>query len=168
VLLQTTVLGRNLEPVNDATVTARVESPFGVTQEVRLEWILSEDGVYQGRFLPHDQGEYKVTYRIQNPKDESAAESHSRFGVREAYTEFTRPWQNQRLLKELAERTDGKYFDASSAAKLAEEISKQLAAAADSQGQVNNHSLWDLPVLFAMLLTLVLTEWSIRRRVGLP
>ena len=168
VLLQTTVLGRNLEPVNDAIVAARVESPFGVSQEVRLEWILSEDGVYQGRFLPHDQGEYKVTYRIQNPRDESIAESHSRFGVREAYTEFTRPWQNQPLLKALAERTDGKYYDASTAAKLSDEIAKQLAAAADAQGQVKDHSLWDMPVLFGMLLALVLTEWTLRRRAGLP
>jgi hypothetical protein len=168
VLLQTTVLGRNLEPVNDAIVTARVESPFGVAQEVRLDWILSEEGVYQGRFLPHDQGEYKVTYRIQNPKDGSVEESHSRFGVREAYTEFTRPWQNQPLLKELAERTDGKYYDAASAAKLTEEIAKQLAAAADAQGEVRNHSLWDLPLPFAMLLGLLLTEWQLRRRAGLP
>ena len=168
VLLETTVLGKNLEPVNDAAVTALVESPFGVTQEIPLEWILSEEGVYQGRYVPRDQGEYKVTYRIRNPKDPSVAESHSRFGVREAYTEFTRSWQNQALLKELADRTGGTYYDERSAGQVIRDIEKRLVGAVASAGQVKNHSLWDLPVLLAALLALVLVEWFLRRRAGLP
>ena len=168
VLLQTRVLGRNLEPVNDAAVTALIESPFGVMQEVRLEWILSEDGVYQGRFLPRDQGEYKVTYRIRNPADGSTSESRSRFGVREALTEFTRSWQNRPLLTELAEQTEGKYYDEASAGRIADDLRQRLAGAAATQGQVKKHSLWDLPVVFGLLLILVLTEWFLRRRSGLP
>ena len=168
VVLQAVVLGRNLEPINDATVTALVESPFGVTQQVRLEWVLSENGVYRGRYTPGDRGEYKVTYSIRNPKDQSVLASHSRFGVREAYTEFTRSWQNRPLLEALAEQTDGKYYDEASAGQIAENLRKRLAVAVASQGQVRDHSLWDLPVALALLLALLLLEWYVRRRTGLP
>jgi uncharacterized membrane protein len=168
VLLQTTVLGKNLEPVNDATVTALVESPSFVKQEVPLEWILSEEGVYQGRYIARDQGEYKVTFNIRYAADGAKTESHARFGVREAWTEFTRSWQNQPLLKELAAQTDGKYYDESSAGAMAEDIRQRLALAVATQGQVREHSLWDMPLTFGLLLLLVLSEWSLRRRFGLP
>jgi uncharacterized membrane protein len=168
VLLQTTVLGKNLEAVNDAAVSALVESPFGVKQEVPLEWILSEEGVYQGHYTARDQGEYKVTFNIRYAADGAKAESHARFGVREAWTEFTRSWQNAPLLKELAAQTDGKYYDEASSGAMAEDIRQRLALAVATQGQVRDHSLWDMPLAFGLLLVLVLSEWSLRRRFGLP
>jgi hypothetical protein len=128
----------------------------------------SEEGVYQGRYIARDQGEYKVTFRIRYAADGATAESHARFGVREAWTEFTRSWQNQPLLKELAAQTDGKYYDEASAGTMAEDIRKRLALAVASQGQVRDHSLWDMPLAFGLLLVLVLAEWSLRRRSGLP
>ena len=168
VTLQVTVFSKELAPVNDATVTATVETPFGVSEDVKLEWILSQDGVYHGRYIPHDEGEYKVSYLVKYPDDEAVIENHSRFGVQEAYTELTRAWQNQVLLKALAELTGGAYYDEDDADKLIPDMKKHLVDAAEGQGQMKSHSLWDMPILLLLLVALLLTEWLLRRRSGLP
>jgi hypothetical protein len=174
VTLEVSVLNKELTPVDDANITAVIETPFAVTNELRLEWIVSKAGVYQARYTPREQGEFKVHYKVIYPKKDKEPEliidSNSRFNVQEGRTEFTRSWQNQPLLKKLAEQTGGAYFEEAEADKIIPAIKKHVAAlgASEIQGKMKVYSLWDLPVLLGLLVVLLLTEWFLRRRAGLP
>lgn len=167
VRLQATVLGADLEPINDAAVMAYVEDPFGRTHEIRLDWVLNESGVYRGQFFPREHGEYKVVVKVANPREKDPVELKTGFVVCESYSEFTRAWQNAAMLKDLSDRTGGRYYAEQDAGRLVQDLKRQMNVAV-AAGQVRDYDLWDMPVLFLLLLVGLLTEWMLRRRSNLP
>ena len=163
-----TVLGRSLEPVNDAVVRARIEDPFGHAEDIPLEWILSEDGVYSGVYVPRDHGEYKVTVTARYAGATDKLELNTSFLVGESYLEFSPGWQNASFLKALARRTGGSYHDLSDARALVAELETQVRLSAGQKPEFTRHDLWDMPAVYALFLVLLSTEWLIKRRSGLP
>ena len=67
------------------------------------------------------------------------------------------------LLQRLAEETGGRFYTAETASSLADEI--QYVGGGVTV--VEEHDLWDMPILLMLLATLVLGEWSFRRFRGL-
>ena len=65
VAIRATVLGKDLTPINDATVVASVTDPLGNIQEVPMDWTLAEEGVYQASFVPAEEGDYKIAVRAE-------------------------------------------------------------------------------------------------------
>jgi len=61
VTVRAELLDKEYKPINDAEVVATIEDPLGKKKPLKLEWILSEEGVYQSQFEPVDAGEYKIT-----------------------------------------------------------------------------------------------------------
>ena len=174
VLLSATVLGRSLEPVNDAVVRAHVEDPFGHAQELPLEWILSEDGVYQATYVPRERGEHKVAVTAHSAPGPGQADATdalelaTSFLVGESYVEFTPGWQNVSFLKELSGWTGGRYFDETGVPQLIAEVRGRIAESAAAKPDLTRHDLWDMPVVFLLLLGTLSAEWLIRRRSGIP
>ncbi|HUW57505.1 MAG TPA: glutamine amidotransferase [Planctomycetota bacterium] len=162
------LLGRSLEPVNDAAVRARVEDPFGHADVIPLEWILSEDGVYQGTYVPRDQGEHKVAVTAQYAGAEDKLELQTSFLVGESYVEFSPGWQNALFLRELSARTGGAYYDGTDVSRMVADLGEQVRESAGRRPEVTRHDLWDMPVLFLVVFLALSTEWFIKRRTGLP
>jgi hypothetical protein len=180
VRISVAVLGNSLEPVNDAAVRARVEDPFGRVEEFPLEWILVENGVYEGTWSPRDPGEHKLTInadyaapasRNVTPdasKNDVKLQTATSFLVGESYVEFSPGWQNAPLLQELAERTGGRYYTEADASRMAADIEHQVRASAASNPKVTEHTLWDMPIVFLVLFLTLSAEWLLKRRSGLP
>jgi hypothetical protein len=70
--------------------------------------------------------------------------------------------QNRELLQKLAEETGGRYYSASNAGRLADEISYSEAGITTRETK----DLWDMPVVFLLALLLRGSEWVLRRRWG--
>jgi hypothetical protein len=67
--------------------------------------------------------------------------------------------QNRELLEKLAEQTGGRYYTAAQAKKLASEISYSEAGITTRE----TRDLWDMPVVFLLVLGIRGTEWLLRR-----
>ena len=168
VLLAASVLGKSLEPVNDAVVRARVEDPFGHAEDLPLEWILSEDGVYQGTYVPRERGEHKVVVTAQYADSKDKLEVSTSFLVGESYIEFRSGWQNASFLKKLSLRTGGAHYGESDVSQLIARVERRIQESAGAKPDFTRYDLWDMPVLFVLLLATLSAEWFIKRRSGIP
>ena len=70
--------------------------------------------------------------------------------------------QNRELLEKLAAETGGRYYSASNAGRLADEISYSEAGITTRETK----DVWDMPVVFLLALLLRGSEWVLRRRWG--
>jgi len=67
------------------------------------------------------------------------------------------------VLRQVAEETGGRFYRPSEASRLAEDIVYTTSGATE----VQQLDLWDMPVIFLLLLGLLGAEWLYRRRRGL-
>ena len=66
------------------------------------------------------------------------------------------------MLEKLAEQTGGHYYSAREAKRLPREIAFSEAGITARE----NMDLWNMPVVFLLLLAIRSTEWLLRRRWG--
>lgn len=162
--LRATVLGRDLRPVNDATVIAVVTDPFGNAEEVPMDWVLTEEGVYQARYVPNEEGEYQIAVRVEGWKDRSAVGG---FLVSEPVVEFTDAGLKEPVLRQMAATAKGRYFSLAEAAELPGAVESAVRAARLAGVKPHDQEIWDAPFFFIALLAIMGVEWLLRRRSGL-
>lgn len=68
--------------------------------------------------------------------------------------------QNRRLLEQLASETGGRYWNPSDLKNLPRDISYSEAGISVR----STKQLWDMPIVFLLLLGLPITEWLLRRK----
>lgn len=166
VILRATVLGTKLEAINDATVKARFQDPFGNTEEIDMPWILTQDGVYQCRYETREHGDHKVSVHVEIPSLKPI-DIDTAFSVTQPYQEFNNAGLNEILLRQMAEATGGKYYKETDCASLTTEIKKLLQNRERTGTYLEEKDVWDAPAFFVTLLILLGVEWSLRRRSGL-
>jgi len=148
--------------VNDARVFAQVTSPSGKTQEVPLEWTVTRDGQYSGTFVPDEPGLYTVkTTAMRDEGDLGSSTIHVRASAGDS--EYFDANMRAPLLKRIAEETGGRFFTPADVAALPEAISYSGRGVT----VVEERDLWDMPVIFLLLLGLSGGEWAYRRKRGL-
>jgi len=148
--------------VNDASVTARITSPSGLVEELPVEWTVNRDGEYAVEFRPTELGEYEVevnaerngvtlgsdiTYLSTGPSDE----------------EYFAPGRRTQTLRRIADETGGQFYTAETIGSLPEDIRVTGAGVT----LVEQLDLWDMPILFLLMLALMGAEWAFRRIRGL-
>jgi len=164
VSLRAEVLKQDLSPANDAVVIAAIEDPLKNTQEIPMQWILSQEGVYQCSFRVDELGDYSVKVRIEGWKVDPV---ETDFKVSEPYMEFSNAGLKEDSLREMAKATDGKYYTVAEAKDAAAEMEKNVKAALAAGIQPQDFEIWDMPVLFILLILMLSAEWIVRRRGGL-
>ena len=162
VVIQVTATDRRFEPTNQARLRAVLIDETGKRKEIRLEPVLGEDGLYSARFIPNRYGEYTVT-ATGTLNGESLGEQQTLFEVKPSYAEFSKAELNVALLKALAEGSGGKYYPLEEASQLVQQI--PLVESATST--ITDVDIWDMPLIFALLLAMLGLEWFLRKRVGL-
>ena len=70
--------------------------------------------------------------------------------------------QNRELLEKLADQTGGRYYRPDTASQLTSDISYSEAGITTRE----TRDLWDMPILFLLLILLRAAEWLVRRRWG--
>ncbi len=160
--LRARVADEQFNDVNDAAVVARVTAPSGRTIEVPLEWALAENGVYTGRFIAEEAGLYRVAAEAVRGRDTTRA-LPAPLLADDAGADVEQAEQRAPLLRRIAQETGGRYYPLESAAKLAEDVQY-------TESGVNVREaldLWDMPLVFLVLLGLLGAEWAVRRARGL-
>ena len=145
--------------LNDAQVTATVTPPSSKATEMPLRWTVKKDGVYQGDYRPVEKGTYRVQVTaVRQGKQVGTSERF--FTVTDSNLEFFSAGQNRELLQRIASETGGQYYTLDNAKQLPADMS--YVERPNSVPQVL--PLWDMPVLFIILCSLLIGEWTWRKR----
>jgi hypothetical protein len=164
VQLSAQVRDKQFQPAADAHVTAHIVGPEGVNALVGLtpsqetpglyhaEWLAEKPGSYVAEIAaesaggqPHELGRDVLTFQREN----GAAENF--------HTE-----QNRRFLEQLSSETGGRYWKPSELKNLPRDIT--YSEAGISVRSIKE--LWDMPIVFLLLLGLPIAEWLLRRKWG--
>jgi uncharacterized membrane protein len=164
VVVRATVLDKNLQPTNDARVLATFHNPRGNKEELALDWILSEDGVYVCRYVPEEEGNYHVEVRVEGWEVKPA---RAGFMVSQPLVEFSDAGLKEDALRAMARLTQGRYYSLQEAGELPAQIEKAVREMREEESLHEDKEIWDLPVLLIAILVAACAEWLIRRRGGL-
>ena len=160
--LQVEVNDPSFTRLNDATVVANILSPQGKNITLSLPWSVRKDGWYSARFTPTEDGIYRIQAKASGRgNDVGTAEQF--FLSTDSNLEFHNAGQNKALLQRIASETGGRYYTLDNARLIPEEIS--YVERPNAAPQVL--PLWDMPILFLLLCSLLLFEWLWRKRLGL-
>ena len=148
--------------VNGASVVAEVTAPSGVIQEIPAEWTVERDGEYAFSFNPTELGEYEVDVSAERG-GEALGSSRTYVVAAPSDEEYFAAGQDAAALRRIAEETGGRHYTPQTLSTLPEDI--ELSGAGVTL--VDRLDLWDMPVLFFLVLALMGFEWGWRRRKGL-
>ncbi len=161
VMLRAEVRDKAFEPVPNAVVEAHITGPDGAATSIEMTPLPLEQGVYTAEWSAEKPGSYVAEIVAGRGKDE-LGRSVVVFRREDGVAESFRTAQNRELLEKLAEQTGGRYYTASNAARLPDEISYSEAGITTRETK----DLWDMPVVFLLALLLRGSEWVLRRRWG--
>ncbi len=164
VSVRAVVLGKDLIPVNDAKVWVTITDPLGNAQELPMDWILSEEGVYQCRYSPEEEGAYRLAVRVEGWEGKPLEKG---FLVNPPVIEFADAGLKREALKQMAEATHGAYYEINELPQMIQDVKARAQKAAVERATPEDHPLWDMPLLFFVGLALMGAEWLLRRRAGL-
>jgi hypothetical protein len=164
VQLAAEVRDRQFQPASGAHVTAHIVGPEGIdamldllpsqetTGEYKVDWTAEKPGTYLAEVTadsagsqPQELGRDVLTFR----REDGVAENF--------HTEQNRP-----LLEQLSSETGGRYWKPSELQNLPRDISYSEAGISIR----TTKELWDMPIVFLLLLGLPATEWLLRRKWG--
>ena len=150
--------------INDARVKATITSPTEEIHQVLLQWDAREDGVYRGQWTPQEDGLHivRIETETKSAQEDTQLPATTSFLTSTGSREFFEPVQKREFLQKLAHQTGGNYYSIEDAAQLPEEI---LYTQAQSS-IVEMLDLWDMPFNFLILITLLFSEWVLRKREG--
>ncbi len=152
------VRNKSYNPISDATVEADLVTPSGAMRTVPLHPDPSSQGIYTAELGADQPGSYVAEVKAKDLGSDVVTYLRED-GVAENFHQE----QNRDLLQNLAEATGGRYYNKSNAAKLPDEISFSDSGITMHE----NMDLWNMPIVFLLLLMLRASEWLLRRRWGL-
>jgi hypothetical protein len=149
-------------PLNDARLTAEIKAPSGLISSVQLGWDVDRDGAYSASFKPTEEGIYEISSEaFQGSK--SLGTARANFQIAQSTEEFHNAAMNSNLLKRLSSATGGRYYTSEDLRTLPKDISYIDKGAS----RIEDKDLWDMPFLFLLLISIISTEWIMRKRKGL-
>jgi len=160
--LRARVVDSTFAPVGQADVTARVTTPTGALVDVPMERSRSGDGTYTGRYVPPERGSYSFAASANAGRDSLRSVSGALLADDQG-ADVEQAELRTGLLRQVANETGGKYYPLAQASHLAEDVNYTESGVT----QRDAHDLWDMPIVFLLLVTLLGAEWFYRRRRGL-
>lgn len=148
--------------VNDASVTARITSPSGMVEELPAEWTVERDGEYVLQFRPAELGDYDIEIEAQRG-DVTLGTDHTAVHAAPSDDEFFGAARRTPFLRRMADETGGQFYTPATANTLPDDITITGAGVT----LVEELDLWDMPILFVLMLLLMGAEWGLRRIRGL-
>jgi uncharacterized membrane protein len=159
--LRAEVRDTNYLPTSDSTIQARIDGPDGSSQSVDLHPDSLEQGVYTADWDAGQAGSYVAEVTATRGSQELGRNVIT-FRREDGVAENFHLEQNRDLLDKLSSQTGGKYYRPNEVSRLGEDISYSDAGITVRE----TRDLWDMPIVFFLVLLLCCTEWVLRRRWG--
>ncbi len=158
------VRDRQFEPTADAQVAAHIVGPEGVNALIDLTPSPDTPGQFQAEWTAEKPGPYlaEVTAESTGDKPQELGSDVLTFEREDGVAENFHIGQNRRLLEQLASATGGQYWKPSDLKNLPRDISYSEAGISVR----TTKELWDMPIVFLLLLGLPVAEWLLRRKWG--
>ena len=162
VTLRAMVRDAAFREVNRAQVTAAIELPSGDEVEVPLDWSVERDGEFVGTFAAGERGHYRVEVDARS-EGELLGVAASGFAVDTLNEELFGAARRDSVLGRIARETGGRQYGLDEMDSLVEDLSVSREGTTVREAR----DLWDMPILFLLLVALLGGEWAVRRRLGL-
>src|SRR5262249_9023498 len=147
-------------PVAEASVDASLTLPGGADRPLK-----PRRDAPTGRFTPSmrvdDPGLYRV--RVDARRGQATLGAADRWFYVGGDREFADPRLNEGFLRRLARTSGGRYVRAGEAGRIVSWLQETMPRDAGPEA----HDVWHSPWVIAALITLLATEWTLRRRWGL-
>jgi uncharacterized membrane protein len=156
--LRTEVRDAKYAPVSDARVEAHISGPHGMTETVELLPDALTPGVYSAAWSASEAGGYAANIEARRGT-EVLGQDAVMFRREDGVAENFRAEQNRELLEKLSSETGGQYYKPEDWKRLSEEISYSESGITVRE----TRDLWNMPVVFLLLLMLRSGEWLLRR-----
>jgi uncharacterized membrane protein len=151
------VRDRDYEPATDATVALKMDIPGGQEQTVTMTAVPGMPGRYEATVDAEADGIYRFEADA-TVDDESLGRSRLAIRREDGVSEHFQVQQNRALLERIAAVTGGRYFTLDNVGDIPEAV--QFSDAGVVERRLLD--LWNMPILFLMLLGLKAGEWVLR------
>lgn len=148
-------------PTSDAQIQARIVGPDGGAQTIDLHPDSLEQGVYSADWDAAKPGSYVTEVTATRGQQELGRDVVT-FRREDGVAENFHLEQNRDLLQKLSSQTGGRYYRPNEVSRLGEDISYSDAGITIRE----TRDLWDMPIVFFVVLLLCCTEWVLRRKWG--
>ena len=152
------------QPATDAHVTAHILGPGGVDALVEMRPSENTPGQYQAEWTAEKPGTYLAEIGAEAPGSQPGELGRDvvTFQRENGVAENFHTEQNRRLLEQLSSETGGRYWKPSELKNLPRDISYSEAGISVR----STKPLWDMPIVFLLLVGLPIAEWLLRRKWG--
>ena len=162
------VRDQQYNPAPDAKVEAHILGPSGVSALVEMTPVPDSPGQFQAAWSAPKPGAYLTEVLAQRAEPGSGAVKELgrdvlTFQRMDGVAENFHTEQNRELLERLAAQTGGQYWKPADLGKLAGSIPFSEAGVTVRETK----DLWDLPLVFLVLVLLRFSEWWLRRKWGI-
>ena len=160
--LRSEVLQTDFSAQREAKPRAVLIAPDGSERAIRLQPQPSQPGAYQAELSIAEPGDYLVHVEL----DEAGQVSRSadtRLLVTRAGDEYFNSEMNEKLLRRIADESNGHFFIPQGMHKLVDALDSNPRGSRT----LLRLELWDMPILFLLLVALLCAEWWYRRWRGL-
>ena len=155
------VRDKNYLPAADAHVEAHILGPGGLAAQVEMTPDPQTPGIFRADWTADQTGSY-LTEVIATRGQEELGRDVLNFARMDGVAENFHTEQNRDLLEKLSAETGGQYWTPQDVSKLPSEISYSEAGITVR----DTKELWNMPIVFLLLLLLPSAEWLLRRRWG--
>jgi len=152
---------KDFQPAPDAKVQAHLIGPDGLSEFVDLTPVPNQPGTFAADWTATRPGSYVAEVTAGRGSDELGKDV-VQFRREDGVAENFHTEQNTALLTKLADETGGRYWQQSELDRLPKEISYSEAGISVR----DTKELWDMPIVFLLLLGLMAADWLLRRKWG--
>jgi uncharacterized membrane protein len=156
------VRDKQFQPAPDAHVTAQITGPGDLNAALDLTPSQETPGLYSAEWTAEKPGTYLAEVDAESADHQPLGSDVVTFEREDGTAENFHTGQNQRLLEQLAQETGGQYWKSGDLKNLPRDISYSDAGISVR----STKELWNMPIVFLLLLGLPIAEWLLRRKWG--
>ncbi|HWB33437.1 MAG TPA: glutamine amidotransferase [Acidobacteriaceae bacterium] len=155
--------GKDFQPAVDAKVQVHVIGPEGQSEMVDMTPVPNQPGTFAMDWTAAKPGSYVAEVSAtRGAGGETLGSDVVSFRREDGVAENFHTQQNRALLEKLSDATGGRYWKESELERLPKEISYSEAGISVR----DTKELWDMPIVFLVLLGLMAADWLLRRKWG--
>lgn len=158
------VYDESMRPVSDATVEVTVTDSAGT------DYPYTMDPVGQGRYtldvgtLPEGTYRYRATARL---GDTELGTDQGRFSVGRLRLEYQSTRADAVLMRQLATRSGGTAYTQQTVGRLTTDLANASSFSSEVVQKTSEAELWRSALFLVVILLLLASEWTLRKRFGL-